>query len=56
MPVAQLLAAIQTNGPQQTQIGNPVGAEYWAIGLLAAVLALVILIFIRTSMRRLSKR
>ncbi|MGA8669967.1 MAG: hypothetical protein WB679_08830 [Terracidiphilus sp.] len=55
MSIAQLVAAAQTNVPQpmpSTQAGHSVLAGYSLFAIVAAVLALVVLIFIRTSARR----
>jgi hypothetical protein len=55
MSTADLVAAFQTSGPQTTP-SNPPAAGYFVIGLLAAVLGLIVWIFIRTSSRRSSNR
>jgi hypothetical protein len=54
MSIVQLVAE-QTSGPQ-SQGSNPVAAGYVLIALVAAVLALVVMIFIRTSAGRSSKQ
>jgi hypothetical protein len=55
MSIVQLVAAAQPSGtPSGT--GNPPSAEYFLIAIVAAVLALVGMIFIRTLARRSSKQ
>jgi hypothetical protein len=54
MSIVQLVAAAQTSSPQIPD-SNPIGAGYFLIVLVAAVLALVVMIFIRTSVGRSSK-
>jgi hypothetical protein len=51
MSIIEYVIAIQTGGTL-TQTGNPPAALYFVIALVAVVLALVVLIFIRTSTRR----
>ena len=55
MSIVELVAAAQTSSPQSWD-SNPIGAGYFLLVLVAAVLALVVLIFIRTSARRASKQ
>ena len=54
MSIAEYAIAMQTSSLSQT--GNPPWAEYFVIALLAVVLGAFLLVFIRTSMRRSSKR
>ncbi|MGA7107373.1 MAG: hypothetical protein WBV28_11965 [Terracidiphilus sp.] len=55
MSIVQLVAAAQPSGtPSGT--GNPPSAEYFLIAIVAAVLALVAMIFIRTLARKSSKQ
>jgi len=53
MSIEQLVAAVQSSGPSQGS--NTTVAWYFVIGLIAAVLALVVTIFIHTSAGRSSK-
>jgi hypothetical protein len=55
MSIVNLIAAAQTSGAQSSDAGHPVAAKYLIFGLLTAVLALVVMMFIRTSARRSSK-
>jgi hypothetical protein len=54
MSIAACVAAMQTSGPQSETTNLP-GAEYLVFALIAVVLALIVLIFIRASARRSSK-
>ncbi len=56
MPRAECVIAVQTSKEQLPQTSNPLAAGYFAIALIAVVVGLVVLVFIRTSMRRSSKR
>jgi len=51
MPIAEWVAGAQTGGPE-TLVSNPPGAAYFAIALVAAVVGLLVFVFIRTSARR----
>jgi hypothetical protein len=55
MPIAECVITMQTTGGQYP-ISNPPAAGYFVLGLLGVVLGLMVLIFIRTSGRRSSKR
>jgi hypothetical protein len=55
MPIVLMVVAGQADGPQ-SHASNPVAAGYVVFALVAAVLALVVMIFVRTSMRRSPKR
>ena len=55
MSIMQLIATAQTSGPQ-IPANNPPGAGYFLIALVVPVLALVVMMFIRTSAGRSSKR
>ena len=55
MSIAEWVYALQPNGPE-SPTSNPPATGYFVIALLALVLGLVVLIFIRTSSRRSSKR
>jgi capsular polysaccharide biosynthesis protein len=55
MSLLECVIVAQTSG-SQTQAGNPPVAWYLVIALVAAVMGLVVLIFIRTSTRRSSRR
>ena len=50
MSVVVCFIAVQTSGTQ-IRVSNAPGTPYLLIGLLAVVMALVVLIFIRTSAR-----
>lgn len=54
MSTVEWVAAVQHSGPE-FQTSNPPAAGYFAVGLVAVVLGLVVWIFIRTSTRRSSK-
>ena len=54
MSIVNLVAAAQTNSPSFDG-GHPVAAEYVIFVLLAAMLALVVMMFIRTRAGRSSK-
>jgi hypothetical protein len=56
MSLFEWVAVIQMDNGPQPQRGSSTAADYIAIALVAAVLGLVVLIFIRTSARRSSKR
>jgi len=57
MWLVQLVAAVQTSGPEShPDASNPIGAGYFLIALVAVVLALVVIIFIRTSAGQSSKQ
>jgi hypothetical protein len=57
MSIVRLVAAAQTSGPEShPDASNPIGAGYFLIALVAVVLALVVIIFIRTSAGRSSKQ
>ncbi|MGO9434099.1 MAG: hypothetical protein ACLPH3_24055 [Terracidiphilus sp.] len=55
MSIINLIAAAQTNSPS-TDAGNPLAAGYVIFVLVAAVLALVVMMFIRTRAGRSSKQ
>jgi hypothetical protein len=55
MWILRLVAAAQTSSAQ-VPAANPTGAGYVLLALVAAVLALVVVIFIQTSGGRSSKR
>jgi hypothetical protein len=55
MPIAACIAAIQASTPP-TQSGSEATGEYLVFGLLVAVLALVVMMFVRTSSRRSSRQ
>jgi len=54
VPTTECIVAVQVNG-EQPPAGNPHYAGYLVIALVAIVLGLVVLVFIRTSARRSSK-
>ena len=54
MPIAEWIAAIQTN-PPSAESGSSNSAWIWLIVLIAAVMGLIAVIFIRSSARRSSK-
>jgi hypothetical protein len=54
--VAEVIAQGQSNTPQNQASSSPASGAYLVIVLTVTVLALVAVIFIRTSMRRASKR
>jgi len=53
--LAFLLAAIQNNN-SQSQGSSPNSGEYLLIGMVAAILALVVLVFVRSITRRSQKK
>jgi hypothetical protein len=55
MSLAEWVAAAQATGGQ-SQTANTPGSMYFIIALVAVVLGLVVLIFVRSSARRSSKR
>jgi hypothetical protein len=55
MSILLIVAALQTSG-SQSQPGNTLAAFYFEIALIAVVLAFVVLVFIRASARRGSRR
>jgi FtsH-binding integral membrane protein len=55
MSIAECIAAVQANGPE-SQASNSPATMYFVIGLVAVVLGLVVVIFLRASARRSSKR
>ncbi|HEX3891188.1 MAG TPA: hypothetical protein VHW46_01330 [Terracidiphilus sp.] len=48
MSIVGLVAAVQTNSPQ-IESSHPVAAGYFVIALVVPVLALVVMMFIRTT-------
>lgn len=55
MSIAEWVAAIQTNGID-SQRRDPAAAGYFVIALVAVALGMVVLILIRSSARRSTKR
>jgi len=55
MPVVELIALLQSSD-SQLQTSNPSSALLIVLALAGAVLALIVLVFIRTSMKRPTKR
>jgi hypothetical protein len=55
MPIAEYVASVQTNGPE-SQTSNSSAGLYFALALVAVVLGLLVVVFIKTSMRRSSRR
>jgi hypothetical protein len=53
MAIAELIAVVQTSGAQTE--GNPAIAKYLIFALVAAVVGLVLMMFIRTSQSKSSK-
>ena len=53
--IALMIAAIQNNNAQ-SQGASPNSGEYLIIGMVAAVLALVVLVFVRSIARRSSRK
>jgi hypothetical protein len=51
MSIIECVIAVQTSGGQ-TEANNSPAVLYFAMALVAAVLALVVLVFIKTSARR----
>jgi hypothetical protein len=56
MSILEFFIAEQTSGGQTTLSSNSPTATYLLIGLLAAVMVLVVWMFIRANARRSSKR
>ena len=55
MSIAEWLAAVQTS-VTDTKPSNPIADQYIVFAILAVVLGLMVLIFIRASARRSSRR
>ena len=54
MAIAEWIAAVQPGG--ESQNANPAVAWWFVYAIVAAVLALVVMVFIRTSVGRSSRR
>jgi hypothetical protein len=52
MSIVEWIAAAVQKSDSESLISDPATALYFVIAILAAVLGLVVLIFVRTSMRR----
>jgi hypothetical protein len=55
MSVVELIALLQSGNGQAQTTSNPPSALYIVLVLAAAVLALIVLVFIRTTMQRSRK-
>jgi hypothetical protein len=55
MPIPALVAAIQTRNPETQSGGNPSLSGYLVFAMVAVILGLVVVMFIRTRVRRSSK-